>query len=632
MNIISMENIYKTFTAKPLLENISLGISERDKIGLIGLNGTGKTTLLKIIAGHIEADEGNIIRRNNINIEYLAQDIDFDDELTIIEQVFKGNSDNIRLVKKYRQSVEDENTTSDKIIKLTEEMDRKGAWALESEAKTVLTQLGVKNFNEKIGNLSGGQKKRVALASALINPSDLLILDEPTNHLDNRTIEWLEEYLNMRKGALIMITHDRYFLDKVVNKIIELQRGDIHSYEGNYNYYLEKKAEREERESGSERKAKSILRKEIAWMRQGARARSTKQKARIERFNELSNREFNLDKEDIDISVGTRRLGRKIIEVKGIEKSFGENKVVDDFSFTLLRDDRIGILGDNGSGKSTLLNIITGKLEPDAGMVDKGETVKIGYFRQEIEEMDDETRAIEYIREYREYIETKDGEKISASQMMEKFLFPPSEQWTPIGKLSGGEKRRLYLLKVLMDAPNILILDEPTNDLDIDTLTVLEDYIDEFNGAVILVSHDRYMLDRIVERVFVFEGKGRIKEYTGNYQYFKDQRKDEQIEREELERENQAEESSKKDDYRNNKAVRFSYNEQREWETIDKEIGELEEKIEDIERQSIEYATDYEKLEKLIEEKNKVEELLDEKIKRWVYLSELNEEIEINKN
>lgn len=632
MNIISMENIYKTFTAKPLLENISLGISERDKIGLIGLNGTGKTTLLKIIAGHIEADEGNIIRRNNINIEYLAQDIDFDDELTIIEQVFKGNSDNIRLVKKYRQSVEDENTTSDKIIKLTEEMDRKGAWALESEAKTVLTQLGVKNFNEKIGNLSGGQKKRVALASALINPSDLLILDEPTNHLDNRTIEWLEEYLNMRKGALIMITHDRYFLDKVVNKIIELQRGDIHSYEGNYNYYLEKKAEREERESGSERKAKSILRKEIAWMRQGARARSTKQKARIERFNQLSNREFNLDKEDIDISVGTRRLGRKIIEVKGIEKSFGENKVVDDFSFTLLRDDRIGILGDNGSGKSTLLNIITGKLEPDAGMVDKGETVKIGYFRQEIEEMDDETRAIEYIREYREYIETKDGEKISASQMMEKFLFPPSEQWTPIGKLSGGEKRRLYLLKVLMDAPNILILDEPTNDLDIDTLTVLEDYIDEFNGAVILVSHDRYMLDRIVERVFVFEGKGRIKEYTGNYQYFKDQRKDEQIEREELERENQAEESSKKDDYRNNKAVRFSYNEQREWETIDKEIGELEEKIEEIERQSIEYATDYEKLEKLIEEKNKVEELLDEKIKRWVYLSELNEEIEINKN
>ena len=399
-----------------------------------------------------------------------------------------------------------------------------------------------------------------------------------------------------------------------------------------YNYYLEKKAEREERESGSERKAKSILRKEIAWMRQGARARSTKQKARIERFNELSSREFNLDKEDIDISVGTRRLGRKIIEVKGIEKSFGENKVVDDFSFTLLRDDRIGILGDNGSGKSTLLNIITGKLEPDAGMVDKGETVKIGYFRQEIEEMDDETRAIEYIREYREYIETKDGEKISASQMMEKFLFPPSEQWTLIGKLSGGEKRRLYLLKVLMDAPNILILDEPTNDLDIDTLTVLEDYIDEFNGAVILVSHDRYMLDRIVERVFVFEGKGRIKEYTGNYQYFKDQRKDEQIEREELERENQAEESSKKDDYRNNKAVRFSYNEQREWETIDKEIGELEEKIEDIERQSIEYATDYEKLEKLIEEKNKVEELLDEKIKRWVYLSELNEEIEINKN
>lgn len=625
MNLISMENIYKSFSEKPLIEDISLGINYKDKIGLIGLNGTGKTTLLKIIAGIIEADSGNIIRKNNINIEYLAQNIKFEGDLTVIDQVFKGNSDNIKLVKRYREAVDREDQDIDEILKLTGQMDKENAWSLESEAKSVLTKLGVTDFKEKIKNLSGGQKKRIALASALINPSDILILDEPTNHLDNTTIEWLEEYLNGRKGALIMITHDRYFLDKVVNQIVELERGNIHTYEGNYNYYLEKKADRLEREIGSERKTRSILRKELAWMKQGARARSTKQKARIDRYNDLSSREFNLDKEEIDISVASTRLGRKIIEAKNISKSFGDKKVVDDFSFTLLRDDRIGILGDNGSGKSTLLNIITGKLEADSGQVDIGETVNIGYFTQETEKMNNETRAIEYIREYRESIETKDGETISASQMMERFLFPPSEQWTPIGKLSGGEKRRLYLLKVLMNAPNILILDEPTNDLDIDTLTILEDYIDEFKGAVILVSHDRYMLNRVVEKVFVFGEDGEIKGYTGNYNYFKEEKS---IEDEmKLHEEEKNGNIGKDHSYKKDRPLKFTYNEQREWESIDEEVADLEKAIGDIESKTLKFATDYEKLQKLMEEKNKIESQLEEKMERWLYLSELNEKI-----
>lgn len=631
MNLISIENICKSFSEKPLIENINLGIGENDKIGLIGVNGTGKTTLLKIIAGIIEPDEGKITKKNNINIEYLYQDIDFQEDLTVIEQVFKGNSENIKLVKRYREALNRDNIDNAEIMKLTEEMDAKNAWALESEAKSILTKLGISNFKQKVKKLSGGQKKRIALAGALINPSDLLILDEPTNHLDNTTIEWLEEYLKTKKGAVIMITHDRYFLDKAVNKIVELERGNIHLYEGNYNYYLEKKAERQEIESGTERKVKSILRKELAWMRQGVKARGTRQKARIDRFNELKNREFNSDKDELDISVASTRLGKKIIEVKDIEKSFGDKKIIDDFSFTLLRDDRIGILGDNGSGKSTLLNIITGKLEADSGIVDIGETVNIGYFTQETEYMDNETRAIEYIREYREYIETKDGEKISASQMMERFLFPPSDQWTPIGKLSGGEKRRLYLLKILMNAPNILVLDEPTNDLDIDTLTVLEDYIDEFKGAVILVSHDRYMLNRVVERVFVFEGEGNINEYTGNYNYFKEQKEIERELIEEQNKENEIKDNKKDKNYKKDKVLKFSYNEKREWETIDEEIAKLETKLQDNEKQTLEAATDYEKLQKLLEEKTEIEQKLEEKMERWIYLNELDEKIKSNK-
>lgn len=624
MNLINIQNISKAFSEKKLIENISLGINEGDKIGLIGLNGTGKTTLLKIIGGIIEADDGEIIRANNINIEYLQQNIDFDPDVTVLEQVFKGNSENIKLVKRYREALDKENVSNKEILKLSQEMDKENAWTLESEAKTVLTQLGITDFKEKIENLSGGQRKRVALASALINPADLLILDEPTNHLDNITIEWLETYLINRKGALLMITHDRYFLDKVVNQIMELDRGEIYSYKGNYNYYLEKKLEREEMEVASERKRQSLLRKELAWMKQGAKARSTKQRARIERYDELSSGGLKLNEDKLDISVATRRLGKKIIEVKDIEKSFGQKKIIDNFSFTLLRDDRIGILGPNGSGKSTLMNIIIGNIEADKGEIDIGETVKIGYFTQETKYMDENMRSIEYIREGGEFIQTSDGEKISASQMMENFLFPKEEQWTPLGKLSGGEKRRLYLLRVLMESPNILLLDEPTNDLDINTLTVLEDYIDKFSGAVIVVSHDRYLLNKVVDRVFVFEDRGKIVEYTGNYDYFKEKNL--------LKEENKIkEEKPVKRQREKDRTLKFSYNEQREWNSIDNIIEDLENELLDIEKKMAKITSDYTSLQDLLKEKERIEIDLNEKMDRWIYLSELAEKIEENK-
>lgn len=623
MNLISIENLTKAYSEKVLFKDINFGISDGDKIGFVGINGTGKTTFLKVIAGIEEGDKGNVVKGSTVNVEYLPQNIDFDPEATVVEQVFKGNSKNIKLVGKYQEAISSENIDDKEIIRLTEEMDLANAWGLESEAKSVLTQLGITDFKQKIGNLSGGQRKRVALASALINPADLLILDEPTNHLDSDTIEWLEEYLGRRKGALLMITHDRYFLDKVVNQIIELDKGSLYSYKGNYNYYLEKKLEREEMEIASENKRKSLLRQELAWMRQGIRARGTRQRARVDRFNELKNGEVDLTKERLDISVGGTRLGKKIIEIQNIDKYFDGIKLIDNFSYTLLRDDRIGILGPNGMGKSTLMNIISGRLEPDSGTVDKGETVKVGVFAQETGHMDNEIRAIEYIKEGGEYIETADGEKISATDMMERFLFPKDSQYTPIGKLSGGERRRLYLLRVLMEAPNILLLDEPTNDLDINTLTVLEDYIEGFPGAVIIVSHDRYLLDKIVEKVFVFEGNGKVVGYTGNYAYFKEQIK-EAKENKILEEKTIKKEKT----VANNKPLKFTYNEQREWKEIDEVIAKLEDDISEKDILIEKSATDYTKLQELLQEKEILEGKLDEKMNRWIYLSELAEKIE----
>ena len=618
MILLNIENVSKSYTEKTLIENISFGVMEKDKIGLIGINGTGKTTLLKLIAGIEEPDQGRIIRANNINIEYLPQNPYFEKDAKVIEQVFKGDSANLKIVRDYEAAISNPNTKKDEIIRLSELMDSVGGWELEAEAKSILTRLGINDFNAIINHLSGGQKKRVALASALINPSDLLILDEPTNHLDNDTIDWLEDYLSRRKGGLLMITHDRYFLDRVVNRIMELDGGNLYSYKGNYSYFLEKKSEREEIMAASEEKRQNLYRRELSWMRQGAQARSTKQKARIQRFNELEDSAIDLNKDKMQISVASSRLGKKIIEVKDIFKSYGDNNLVKDFTYTVLRGDRIGILGANGLGKSTLLKIFSGEISPDKGAVEIGETVKLGVFSQETTHLDDNQRAIDYIKEGGEFISTADGIKISASQMLERFLFPPDLQWAPIGKLSGGEKRRLHLLRTLMESPNVLLLDEPTNDLDIQTLTILEEYIEEFTGAVIIVSHDRYLLDKIVEKVFVFEGNGQIKAYTGNYSYFKEQTKEEEPKDKEEKKERVKGPSQK---------LKFSFNEQREWETIDEDISILEEGITKIGKEMENAASEYTMLEELIKNKEEVEKKLEEKMERWVYLSELDEKI-----
>ena len=627
MNLLNVENISKSYNEKELLKNISLGINEGDKIGLIGINGTGKTTLLKIIAGIEEADEGRIVKGSLIRIEYLPQKIIFDPNATVEEQVFKGNSENMLLLRAYQKAIDNPNTSNEEIVRLTHEMDTMNVWNLENEAKAVLTKLGITDFKAKVGNLSGGQRKRIALASVLINPSELLILDEPTNHLDNETIEWLEEYLGKRKGALLMITHDRYFLDMVVNKIVELDDGNLYSYEGNYNSYLEKKLERDEMEVASEKKRRSLLRKELAWMKQGAKARSTKQKARIDRFNELNEKITDLPDEKLEISVGNRRLGKKIIELDHISKSFDDKVIIDDFDYIVLRNDRIGILGSNGSGKSTLINIMSGKLKPDTGNVEIGDTVKIGLYSQETYHIDDNSRVIDYIKEGSDSITTSEGIKISASQMLEKFLFSPAVQWTPIGKLSGGEKRRLHLLRVLMEAPNVLLLDEPTNDLDIETLTILEDYLEDFAGAVVIVSHDRYFLDKLVDKVFVFEGEGKIVQYTGNYWYYKHNilNKKQEVNKE-------VDKNSKKEKpKRENKPLKLTFKEQREYEEIDDIIAELEDKIQEIDVKMAEASTDYMALQELLEEKEQLKIQLDEKMQRWVYLYELVEKIENRK-
>jgi len=630
MNLISIENITKSYSEKILLNEISLGINEGDKIGIVGVNGAGKSTLLKIVTGIEKPDSGRVVRGSSISVEYLSQSPDFDSEATVLEQVFKGNSPAVKLVREYETALQNPDTNNEKLIKLSSEMDRHNYWSLESEAKGVLTKLGITDFQEKIATLSGGRKKRVALAAALINPSELLVLDEPTNHLDNSTIDWLEEYLGKRKGALLMITHDRYFLDRVVNEIAELDCGKLYLYKGNYNNFIEKKVEREERESASERKRQTLLKKELAWISRGAKARSTKQKSRIERFEKLNEQTPDMTGEKFEISVGSSRLGRKIIELSHISKSFGGNKVIGDFNYIVLRNDRVGVIGANGSGKTTLINIIAGIIKPDSGAVEVGETVKIGVFSQDLYDMEDNIRVIEYIKEGAEYLETAEGEKISASQMLERFLFPASLQWTPLSKLSGGEKRRLQLLRVLMEAPNVLLLDEPTNDLDIETLTILEDYIEGFPGAVIAVSHDRYFLDKIAGKIFVFEGRGKIEKYTGNYTDIKESGALETINDTLGQRvkENDKGTENKADVMREKeRPVKFSFKEQREYDEIDGSIELLERKIEETEKRINDAASDYVLLQQHMKEKEELEKQLEDKMERWVYLNELAEKI-----
>ena len=639
MNLITLENISKSYSEKILANNVSLGIYVGEKIGLIGVNGTGKSSFLKIVAGVEEPDEGTVIKGNRVRIEYLAQTPDYDDNATVLEQVFKGNSEEMRILREYEELLEKidkgevKENDSERLIRLQGKIDALNLWDIESEAKNVLTKLGITNFEEKVGNLSGGQKKRIMLAAALITPCELLILDEPTNHLDNETISWLEEYLNSRKGALLMITHDRYFLDRVTNRILELDRGRLFSYDGNYSVFLEKKMERIAIEKASEEKRQNLMRKELAWVRRGAKARTTKQKARLQRFDELVNQEGFIENENIEISVMGTRLGKKIIEIEHLNKSFGDKKIVDDFNYIVLRSDRIGIVGPNGIGKSTLMGMIEGKVKPDSGEIIKGETVKIACFSQEDTHMHPEMRAIDYIKEAGEYLQTATGERITASQMCEKFLFDGTLQWTMIGMLSGGERRRLHLLRVLMEAPNVLLLDEPTNDLDIETLNRLEDYLDDFGGVVITVSHDRYFLDRVCNKIFSYEGNGKIDIYTGNYGDYLLSKEEEAVNNKEKEVavDKNKKESSVDKNKNKGKVLKFSFKEQREFETIDEEIMTLEEKIEELDSLMAKHASEYGRLQELIEEKANVEEELAFKYERWEYLNELAAQIEENK-
>lgn len=630
MNLITFENICKSYSEKKLIENLSFGINDGEKIGLIGVNGTGKSTLLKIVAGAEEIESGKITKANRVRIEYLPQSPDYDENATVLEQVFKAESKELNLLGRYQDLLkklekEYSDKTNEELIKVQEQIDTMNLWDLENDAKAVLTKLGIDNFDQKVSELSGGQKKRISLASALITPCELLVLDEPTNHLDSDTIDWLEEYLNSRKGSLLMITHDRYFLDRVTNRILELDKGRLFSYEGNYTLFLEKKMERLQLESSMEDKRQNLIRNELKWVKRGARARTTKQKARLLRFDELVNREVIKEDEKIDISVASSRLGKKIIEIKNISKSFDGKKVIDDLEYTLARTDRIGIIGKNGLGKSTLINILNGKLQPDSGTIEIGETVKIGCFSQDDSHMDPYMKAIDYIKEESDYITTADGTKITASMMCERFLFNGTLQHTMIEKLSGGERRRLHLLRVLMGAPNVLLLDEPTNDLDIETLSRLEDYLDEFDGVVITVSHDRYFLDRICNKIFAYEGNGRIFIFTGNYSDYTIFREIQGIEFEDDKPEKVVEPKKEKEKPKSDKKTKFSYKEQKEYDSIDSDIEQLEKKIAALEESTAVYATDFTKLQEIMNEKAELEKELEYKYERWEYLNELAE-------
>ncbi|MEY8764580.1 MULTISPECIES: ABC-F family ATP-binding cassette domain-containing protein [Clostridium] len=636
MNLLTAENISKNYGEKILLDNISLGINEGDKIGIIGINGTGKSTLLKILTGFEVPDGGKITTANKCSMGYLPQNSDFNsgENMTVLEQIFRGNSPVMKLLRKYRTALgaikkDPENREiQNEILELNSKMEAENAWEVENQAKVILIKLGIDNFDAKVSTLSGGQKKRVSLASALITPSNVLILDEPTNHLDDETIEWLEEFLNKFNGALVMVTHDRFFLDNITNRIFELHDGKLYSYTGNYSSFLEKKAERLERENADERKRKSLIKKELAWIKRGVKARGTKQKARIERFEDLKSKKHITEDPKLNIDIKSSRIGKKVININNISKNFENKIIIRNFSYNILNNDRIGVIGPNGCGKSTLMNILSGKIQPDSGSVDMGETVRIGYYRQETPSMNLNQRVIEYIKDTSGYINTESGEKINASAILENFLFDPSVQWTPLEKLSGGERRRLYLLKVLMGYPNLLLLDEPTNDLDIETLTILEDYLQNFTGAVVAVSHDRYFLDKIVNKIFAFEGGGKISQYTSNYSYFRQMQKEKQSK---LSKTGDRKAPVKKVHLQGReKKLKFTYKEQLEFSKIDDIIENLENVISKKEHEIEEASSDYILLEKLTAEKNELDKKLDKEINRWTYLNELNEKIQQN--
>ena len=605
VNILNAEKISKTFGEKELFNQVTLGVNDGDKIGVIGVNGTGKSTFLKIIAGIEAPDEGQIVKGRSVTVEYLPQTPEFLENDTIISYVIRGKKN-----------------------------------SSEAQAKTILNKLGISDFEADINTLSGGQKKRIALARVLVEPAEVLILDEPTNHLDNDMVIWLENYIKKFKGELIMVTHDRYFLDNVTNRIVELDKGGLYSYETNYSGFLELKTQREDMARATEAKRANILRTELEWIRRGCKARSTKQQARIDRYEDMKEASrkarASFEKQSLEMSSVSTRLGKKTIEVKNVSKSFNGVTYINDFTYIFLKDDRIGIIGHNGCGKSTLMKIITGLVKPDSGSVEIGETVKIGYFMQENEPLDESLNVLEYVKNIGEYVRTTTG-LITASQMCDKFLFTPKMQWTPISKLSGGEKRRLYLLSVLMSAPNVLILDEPTNDLDIETLEILEDYLDSFAGIVITVSHDRYFLDRIVDRIFAFEENGVLKQYEGGFSDYYEKRvssiynasdnvKAIQVASPSTENADTAQ-AKKKYVNEHSKKLKFTYKEQKEYETIDDDIAKLESEIEKLDEQIAESASQYSKLNELMKEKAEKEEALEYKMDRWVYINDLAEQI-----
>lgn len=631
MILLSVSGIKKVYGEKVIFDDIAFSIDSNEKIGIIGVNGTGKSSLLKIMAGLEVPDQGEVITSNELVIEYLPQNPYFDEDSTVLEQVFKGTSPIMKVLREYESAAQqlEKDPMNEKLQKelmdLSGQMDAQGAWQLESEAKAILTQLGIHDFEQKVANLSGGQRKKIALAGALIRPCNLLILDEPTNHLDNDTIDYLENMLKTKKCALAMVTHDRYFLERVTNRIIELDQGKVYRYEGNYEAFLEQKMLREQIEERQREKDASLYKQELEWMRKGVEARRTKQKARQERFYELEERMGGNNKQTMEIGLGTSRLGKKIIELKDVSKTFDGKCVIKDFTYTVVRGDRIGIVGNNGMGKSTLLNLIAEKFAPDTGSVAIGDTVKIGYYTQESKDMNTKLRVIDYIKEKAEYVKLADGTMVSAGKMLEKFLFPPMLQYSPIEKLSGGEKRRLYLLSVLMEDINVLLLDEPTNDLDIYTLQILEDFIDNFNGPVIAVSHDRYFLDRIADKIFAYEGEGQIVYTPGNYSDYH-ARKMQEAEVVEVKKEKVATPKKEKVNMTGPK-LKFTFKEQKEYEQIDSVIEALEEKIQTLEADMITNATHFAKLQELTEEKEKVEEELMFQMERWEYLNELAERI-----
>ncbi len=604
MNILNIENVTKVYGDKLLFDQVSLGMNDGDKLGIIGINGCGKSTLLKMIAGLVEPDSGEIIKNNQADLAYLAQNTEFEKGDTVLSYVCRGK------------------------------VSSNPNWNLEAEAKAILKKLSVTDTEAAVETLSGGEKKRIAMAKTLLSPAKILILDEPTNHLDSQMVMWLEEYLKKYKGVLVMVTHDRYFLDRVTNKIVEIDHGKLYTYDANYSGFLELRQQRIDSEAASYRKVQSIMRTELQWVRRGAQARSTKQKARLERFHEMQEMKAPEEDRQVEMDSLASRLGKKTIEIKNISKSYGGRTLIKDFTYYTIRNERIGIVGENGCGKTTLLKMITGQELPDCGEITIGETVKIGYFSQLVEEMNPEERVIDYVKNVAEYIKTSRG-MTSASQMCERFLFTPELQYNPIGKLSGGERRRLYLLKVLMTAPNVLILDEPTNDLDIATLTILEDYLDYFEGIVIAVSHDRYFLDRIADRILAFEGNGVLTQYEGDYTTYLEKAGARGIGLTENPENpgnpnlKEKKSSDSRSTWKNNreKKLKFTYQEQKEFETIDEEIASMEEKIADIETEMVSVASQYSRLQELAEQKEELEKQLEIKMERWVYLNDLAEQI-----